>query len=325
MKSLIDRIETLTGMSPSLQYKILWTLVTILALVAIKLVFSALIAKRISDPKRYRQIKRTLNYTLTALSIVILWFVWLGGLTSLGTFLGLVSAGLAIAMQDTIANMAGRAYILWLKPFKAGDRIEVNDTVGDVIDAGLFNFTMLEVGKWVHADQSTGRIVVVPNSSVLRHALHNYTAGFQYIWHEIPVLVTFESNWQAAKEILSNVASDMGQDAARATHEQIEKSARKFGISYAKLDAVVYTKVVDSGVLLTIRYLTGVRWRRSSEQTIWERILTEFKKRGDIDFAYPTRRFYDNAQEGKPDAGGPEDKRIATPAAHKDDDNAKPQ
>ena len=70
-------------------------------------------------------------------------------------------------------------------------------------------------------------------------------------------------------------------------------------IFYSSLKPIVYTAVKDNGVLLTIRYIIGPRRRRTSEQAIWEMILSEFSKCSDIDFAYPTMRFYDHTAEGK--------------------------
>ena len=66
----------------------------------------------------------------------------------------------------------------------------------------IFMFTLMEIGNWVDADQSTGRVIHIPNGKVFKEVLANYSKGFQYIWNEIPVLVTFESNWKKAKEIL---------------------------------------------------------------------------------------------------------------------------
>ena len=94
------------------------------------------------------------------------------------------------------------------KPFKVGDRIEIDQITGDVIDIRIFQFSVVEVGNWIDADQSTGRIVQVPNSKVLREALANYQIGFEYIWHEIPVLITFESDWKKAKGLLQKIAND---------------------------------------------------------------------------------------------------------------------
>ena len=70
-------------------------------------------------------------------------------------------------------------------------------------------------------------------------------------------------------------------------------------VFYTTLTPTVYTTVKDSGVLLTIRYMIEPRKRRGTEQKIWEAILSEFSKNNDIDFAYPTTRFYENISEGK--------------------------
>ena len=81
---------------------------------------------------------------------------------------------------------------------------------GDVIDIRLFQFSINEIGNWVDADQSTGRIIHIPNGIVFTEPQANYTAGFQYIWNEIPVLVTFESDWKKAKQILTDIVNHHG-------------------------------------------------------------------------------------------------------------------
>jgi len=70
-------------------------------------------------------------------------------------------------------------------------------------------------------------------------------------------------------------------------------------LSIPEFSSIVYTSVQDSGVLLTIRYLCEPQRRRDSGQAIWEDILKEFAQRADIDFAYPTQRFYDYRLEGE--------------------------
>ena len=300
----LEDVEEWTGVETKLQKKLLWTLTAVVVIWLGRRMFLRFLERHVSDPRHHRKARRALSYVIAVIAAVLLWRIWLGGLGSLGTFLGLLSAGVAVAMQDTIANIAARAYILWLKPFQEGDRIEIDDTKGDVIHTGLFHFSLLEVGKWVEADQSTGRIVHVPNNSILRRPLFNYTAGFKYVWHEIPITITFESNWKSAKEILSSIAQQTVGHLARDAEEQIRKSKRKFVIVYKKLSPAVFTSVAASGVKFTLRYLTDPRRRRGTEESLWERILKEFGQRDDIDFAYPTQRFYNNNLEGKLEAGG---------------------
>ena len=76
----------------------------------------------------------------------------------MSTFLGLLSAGVAIALKDPLVNLAGWGFIVWRKPFGIGDRIQLGDSRGDVIDQRIFMFTLMEIGNWVDAERSTGRV-----------------------------------------------------------------------------------------------------------------------------------------------------------------------
>ncbi|PKP57527.1 mechanosensitive ion channel protein MscS, partial [Candidatus Atribacteria bacterium HGW-Atribacteria-1] len=162
-----------------------------------------------------------------------------------------------------------------------------------------FQFTLLEIGNWVNADQSTGRIIHIPNGMVLSEVLANYSKGFQYIWNEVPVLITFESNWEKAKRILLKIANTHAEHLSKAAEKRVKEASKKFMILYSKLTPIVYTSVKDSGVLLTIRYLCEPQHRRDSEQAIWEDILKEFVQNKDIGFAYPTQRFYNRRLESE--------------------------
>ena len=226
--------------------------------------------------------------------------IWFHGLGSISTVIGLMTAGVAIALKDALVSLAGWGFIVWRQPFSVGDRIQVGEVCGDVIDQRIFQFTLMEVGNWVHADQSTGRILHVPNGRVFTDVLANYSKGFQYIWDEIGVLITFESDWQQAKLILRDIVARHAEHLTAEAERRVREASMKFMIFYAKLTPIVYTSVEDSGVLLTLRYLTEPQQRRGRMERIWEDILREFAEHDNIDFAYPTQRFYVNGYEGKP-------------------------
>jgi small-conductance mechanosensitive channel len=189
-------------------------------------------------------------------------------------------------------NIFAWLFILWRKPFELGDRIQIGEHRGDVIDQRVFQFTLAEIGNWVDADQSTGRVIHIPNGKVFSVMLANYSKGFQYIWEEIPVLITFESNWEKAKGILRKMAEKHSEHLSESAKERVKAAARRYLIVYKKLTPTVYTTVRDSGVLLTMRYLCEPKNRRGSTQDIWEDVLREFAYHDDIDFAYPTTRYY---------------------------------
>ncbi|MEA2022621.1 MAG: mechanosensitive ion channel family protein, partial [Candidatus Caldatribacteriota bacterium] len=242
--------------------------------------------------------RKTLGYTVIILGIFLIGRIWFRGFQSIATYLGLLSAGIAIALKDVVSNFAGWLFIITRRPFSAGDRIQIGEYCGDVIDIRIFQFTLLEIGNWVNADQSTGRIIHVPNGMVLGKMLTNYNKGFHYIWNEIPVLITFESNWEKAKKMLQKIANENAEHLTKAAEKRIKEASKKFMIFYSKLTPIVYTSVESSGVLLTIRYLCEPQDRRGSEQAIWEDILKEFAQQKDIGFAYPTTRLF-NREKGK--------------------------
>ena len=297
---MIDWLQAHLGMNPELQTRLLATLGTIVGLWLLRRVVLGFVYRRVRDPwSRYRW-RKGLTYLVVAAGIVIVGRMWFAGVQALATFLGLLSAGLAIALKEPVSNLAGWAFILWRRPFEVGDRVQIGPHAGDVIDLGLFQFTLNEIGAWVNADQSTGRIIHVPNGKVFADPVANYNKGFKYIWNEVPVLVTFESDWRKAKQLLTKIALKHAEHLTAQAEQELLTASRQYLINYRKLTPIVYTKVVDSGVELTIRYLIEPRKRRGTEHAIWEEILTEFASAPDIDLAYHTTRGFKYTEEGKP-------------------------
>ncbi|MEA1898993.1 MAG: mechanosensitive ion channel family protein [Bacteroidota bacterium] len=288
----MEQIGNFLHINPESFDKLTISLVIAFGLTILRILIMMVIKRKVKDPKQLYYSRRTTLYLYTFLLIILIGPIWIKGIGSLSTFLGLAGAGLAIAMHDTIANITGWLFILWRRPFKVGDRVQIEKTTGDVIDIRLFQFSLIEVGNWVDADQSSGRIIHVPNLKVLREPLANYHIGFEYIWHEIPVLITFESDWEKAKKIILDHVVECTTHLTHDAEKQIKKAAEKYMVFYGKLTPIVYTTVRESGVLLTVRYIVDPRKRRVTEQTIWEDILLAFNKEKNINLAYPTTRFY---------------------------------
>jgi small-conductance mechanosensitive channel len=300
-----DWLQMSLGLSEQTLDRIGASLAAILILWIIRRITLAIVWRRIHEVRvRYRW-QKTTAYVLVPVGILIVGRIWFEGFESLATFLGLVSAGIAIALKDLLVNLAGWMFVLWRRPFEVGDRIQLGPHAGDVIDIRIFQFTLLEIGNWVDADQSTGRIIHVPNGKVITEVLANYSKGFQHIWNEIPVVLTFESNWRKAKESMTSIAQKHAAHLTQTAEHQIRELSRRFMIFYSTLTPIVYTSVIDNGVLLTLRYLCEPRKRRGTAEAIWEEILEAFAEFDDVDFAYPTTRFYDNRLEGKSDARAP--------------------
>ncbi len=292
-------LSAISGLKPETVHKLLMSLLTIIILYAVKLFLQHIIYHRTSSPAvRYRWLK-AVSYAYFALFLFILLRIWFEESWPIGNIFALTSAAMTLALKDFVKDFAAWIFIIWRKPFAVGDRIQVGDVAGDVIDISMMCFSLNEIGAWVDSDQSTGRVIHVENNRVLTNAIINFTEGFPYLWEEIPVLVTFESDWREAKKIIQSVIDRHTVSPEKVSGRTVRDISRKYMIFYHKVTPIVYTSVKDSGILLTARLVVEPKQRRTIVERVWEDILDRFDEKPNIDFAYPTQRFYDNSREGK--------------------------
>ncbi len=280
------------GISAGVQGNILESLAVVIGLWLVRGIVIHAVRTRVDEPQVVYQTRKGATYVATFIAIISLAWIWVDAFDSLATYLGLLSAGIAIALSDVLRNVAGWVFVLTRRPFRLGDRIEVDGTRGDVVDIRLFRFSVMEVGNWVDADQSTGRMIHLPNGLVFTSQIANYTEGFGYVWHEIPVLITFESDWRKAQSIIHSVLAEHAPPIEREAGHHIRATAESYHIKVGALTPTVYMTVRDSGVLLTARYLVEARQRRGVEEKIWGGILDSFNSSSTIELAYPTVRTY---------------------------------
>ncbi|MEM8810668.1 MAG: mechanosensitive ion channel domain-containing protein [Cyanobacteria bacterium P01_G01_bin.38] len=307
----VEPLDAVLNTVSSTPEKLIASAIGLLVVLALRLITLRWVNAQIEDARIRYHWRKSIGYVSGAIALLVVGLPWLPAIRGLSTFLGIIAAGLAVTLKEPISDMVGWAFILVRQPFHVGDRIQIGDHAGDVIDIRIFQFTLMEIGNWVETDQSTGRVIHMPNGKVFQEAIANYSKGFQYIWHEIPVLITFESNWEKAKAILHSIANENAEHLSDAAQQRVQKAAQKYMIFYAKLTPTVYTSVRDSGVLLTIRYLCEPRHRRGTEQSIWETILRTFVQHADIQLAYPTQRFYTPSQISPVHRTTPDNDRLA--------------
>ncbi|MDX1510131.1 MAG: mechanosensitive ion channel [Nitriliruptorales bacterium] len=292
------------------EFRLLITAILVILLLLTRWIVARVLRRRVDDVEIRHRARRAVTYVVTILLIAGLATIWVEPLRGLAAFFGLLSAGIAIALSDLLKNFAGWAFILSRRPFRRGDRVVIGDHMGDVLDIRLFSFTLLEVGAYVDAMQSTGRIINVPNGKVLTEPIINSSEGFAFAWHEIPVLITFESDWRRAEQHLLEVLEADCADTVEEARAAIARATDDLPIRYRSLTPTVYLTVRDSGVLLTGRMLVPVRQRRSREQNIWRGMLDRIAADPTVELAYPTLRA---VHSGQPVAVGSHAPPPATP------------
>jgi small-conductance mechanosensitive channel len=289
MSGVVEWLQLAFAFSEN-EAKLIVSAVLIIGLVLLRFVVARLLARGVDDVDvRYRS-RKALSYVVALIALLSLVWLWLGALRNLGTFLGLASAGVAIALADILRNIAGWMYVMLRHPYRVDDRIEIDGVIGDVIDIRMFRTTLLEIGNWVDADQSTGRIVHVPNGKVFTTNVYNATEAFGYLWHELSVHVTFESDWRRAEQLFQQALEEAGGHTAEDASHRIAQAAKTYKIRFTHLTPTVYVSVRDRGVMLTGRVLVDTRRRRAVDQQVWRALLDGIAAEPTVEIAYPTTR-----------------------------------
>ena len=283
----------------------LWTCAAAAAIYIVSRAAQRALIKGAVEIEARHKLRLTITWIGILVFLVAAAFIWAGRIQNLGVFLGILGAGVALSLQETLVCIAGWVLLVVRRPFDIGDRIEIDNRVGDVIGISVFQTSLLEVGRWVKADQSTGRMLIIPNSMLFRHPVYNYSKGFPFVWDELSTVVTFESDWEEAEKLMLEKAEVEADKIESQVKRQIEQMQARYAIHYEHLEPIVYTSIGQNGVELTLRYLCPVRQRRAITHRISRNVLQAFIKHRKIDFAYPTTRIFRNPEEGKSDIGGP--------------------
>ena len=238
------------------------------------------IASRLdSTDARYR-FRKSVNLLGTLVTIVLITVVFSDSLGNLSVAFGVAGAGIAFALQEVIASIAGWVAVSFGNFYSVGDRVELGGIVGDVIDIGVLRTTLMETGDWVKADLYNGRIVRVANSYVFKEPVFNYSGDFPFLWDEIAVPVKYGSDYRLAREILQKVANELLGGFVPEAKKKMREMINKYRIEEASVEPMVTLIANDNWMEFTVRYVTDYKRRRSTKDILFTRTLEAFDETG---------------------------------------------
>lgn len=217
-----------------------------------------------------RQIARL---TAAAILVVGLVSIWFDDPVRMATALGLVTAGLAFALQKVVTAIAGYFVILRGKSFHVGDRIRMGGVRGDVIALDFIKTTIMEMGQpppvqsdepamWVQSRQYTGRIVTVSNSVIFDEPVYNYSREFHYLWEEMHLAIPYSADRFLAERILLQAAGHHTDTTRDLSLEALTELQRRYFMKSSDVKPRVYYRLAESWLELTVRFIArdhGIR------------------------------------------------------------------
>ena len=231
------------------------------------------LSARIKEKNARFNLRRGLSFLGYLLAILLLAAVFSDQLSSLTVALGVAGAGIAFALQEVVASVAGWIALSFGQFYTIGDRVQLGGIKGDVIDIGVLRTTLMEIGEWVKGDQYNGRIVRIANSFVFKEPVFNYSADFPFVWDEITVPIKYGSDHNLARRIIQNSALEIVAENAVIAHQIWQKMLKKYAIEDASVEPNVTLVANDNWIEFTLRYVVDYKKRRSTKDLLFTRIL----------------------------------------------------
>ena len=217
--------------------------------------------------------------------------IWFNDPARLSTAFGLMSAGLAFALQQVITSIAGYFVILRGATFTVGDRISMGGVRGDVLRLGFIQTTIMEMGQppavqgadpamWVKSRQFTGRIVTVSNSKIFSEPVFNYTRDFPFIWEEMAIPITYQADRSRAEAILLEAARRHAVNPGDVAADAKQQLQQRFGVEPIDLEPRVFYRITDNWLELSVRFIVEDHRIRAAKDAMSRQIIAALDEAG---------------------------------------------
>lgn len=228
---------------------------------------------RIKEKKARYGFRRGLTFFGYLIAVLVLAAIFSDQLSSITVALGVAGAGIAFALQEVIASVAGWIALSFGQFYTVGDRVQLGGIKGDVIDIGVLRTTLMEIGEWVKGDQYNGRIVRIANSFVFKEPVYNYSADFPFVWDEITVPIKYGSDHALARKIIQDAAAATVSEYSALAQQTWQRMLKKYAVEQASVEPMVTLVANDNWMEFTLRYLVDFKKRRGTKDLLFTKIL----------------------------------------------------
>jgi small-conductance mechanosensitive channel len=205
-----------------------------------------------------------------ALSILLVIF---GMPTNLATVIALAGAGLTVAMKDFIVGFFGWFVLMGEDGLRAGDWVEINGVVGEVLKVGLLHTVILETGNWTDPGHPTGRKVSFVNSYAIEGHYFNFSTSGQWLWDEIEVLVPQHVDPYAIGEALRQIAADETAGNARIAEGEWNRVAPAYEKRSLSAAPAISVRPTGAGISVVLRYITRANERFETRARMYRAVV----------------------------------------------------
>ena len=208
------------------------------------------------DRRRVETLHNVSRTLLQLIAVVAVLFVLLGTPNQFGTVLGIIGAGLTVALKDFIVAFIGWMVLMGKNGMRLGDWVEINGVSGEVIELGMFHTVLLETGSWGDAGHPTGRRVTFTNSFAIGGHYFNFSTSGQWLWDELLLVVPHGRDPQPIIEALRREITATTAESARQAELEWQRAVPSQSGRIFSGTPGIDARPVVGGIELSVRYIT---------------------------------------------------------------------
>jgi small-conductance mechanosensitive channel len=283
----------LVGVNPENGKRLLFSVVLVIFLSLLSHALRWLAHRKTSDKETQRVgfwAHQAISIDIAIVMVVGVISIWFNNPATLTTAAGMVTAGLAFALQKVVTAFAGYLLILRGKTFSVGDRITMGGVRGDVIALNFLQTVIMEMGQpaegdtgdpmWIQARQYTGRIVRISNANIFDEPVYNYTREFPYIWEEMRLQVPYTADRYKGEQILLEAVRKHTVKIAEIGDEALKELEKRYVMKRSELGPQVYWRLTDNWLEMAVRFIVTDYGIRDIKSKISRDLLEELDRAG---------------------------------------------
>lgn len=241
--------------------------------IILKIVISPILSYILKSYKSKYQMRKTIDIIILLLLIAMVISIFVNSTASLIVSYGAISAGIALAFQDTLKNLFGGLTLRIKHIYKVGDRVEINGFIGDIVDIDFFYTTITESEHKQHGEQYTGRNIMVPNQQIVSSEIINYSYNNELVWDEYKTSITLDSNWQLFVEEMKSEIYELTKEYIELANERGIFTSNEYYIKKQTTKISNYIDITDTGLEINFRYLVDIDDQRVISHRISLKVL----------------------------------------------------
>ncbi len=259
----------------SVLLRVLGILLALAVILIVSEVWRRITFRYVGDPRRRRQFLVLRRVIIGFLITIVLILGFISEVSSLATFAGFITAGIAVGLQAVLLSVAAYFFIIGRYGIRVGDRISVAGVTGDVVDIGLIRLYLMELAGTGLDFYPTGRIVVFSNAVLFQTAtpLFKQIPGTEYAWHEVVVMIAPEGNHKAAEDKLVAVVNQVYSQYKHEIERQHAGIERRVDIQVQAPRPEARIQFADNGLELLVRYPVEIRKAPDIDEEMTRKVL----------------------------------------------------